>query len=132
MARQTSAQAYQKIKDDGLLSRVRLKVYVWLYQNGPATAGVVGEGIDYNRNNTATRLSELRDLGVVRECGTQKDPTTDMEVILWDVTDQLPVAKLIRKSATRSRKQLLAEIEYLKDLLRRALTRIEELKAKVP
>lgn len=112
MARRTSIAVYQKIEEEGLLSKARWRVYAWLYVNGPATAGEIGAGIEYIRNNTCARLKELIDRGVVEEIGERPCKTTGNNVILYDVTDQLPIEP--RKGPVRkTRKQLEKERQWL-------------------
>lgn len=96
MTRETSLEAYRKIQEDGLLSKRRWEVYESLFKCGPATAmGIFNFMAQYRGNKVAAnvyaRLSELRDMGCVREVGDQVDPMTRMRVILWDVTKSLPV-----------------------------------------
>ena len=93
MKRNTSIQAYQTIKENGLLSWRRMEVYECLYHHGPMTGKQLTISLNTNQSNSgayATRLSELRDRGVVQELGTTKCEYTGYEVILWDVTSNLP------------------------------------------
>lgn len=99
--RQTSIEAYRKIKEEGLLSKARLDVYKALYECGPATAMEIFNFMAQRRGNKVAanvyaRLSELRSVGVVRELGTVNCSTTKMNVIQWDVTNKLPI-KLDKK-----------------------------------
>jgi hypothetical protein len=97
--RQTSIEAYNKIKENGLLSQRRFEVYDYVFGNGPTTArGAVkalskkrGEQVAISFSSYAARFSELRDVGVLAEVGTTIDKDTGCEVILWDVTDRLPI-----------------------------------------
>lgn len=122
MIRQTSIQAYTNIKQNGLLSKRRFEVYAWLFEHGPATAGRVSQGIHGNRNNTATRLTELRNMGVVQEVGEATEITGET-VIQWDVTALLPT-KFKRSSSSRL-EALIEENNKLKELLAQALDVIE-------
>lgn len=97
--RETSIEAYNKIKDNGLLSKRRFQVYDILFEFGPMTANecflkmkeyYAVMGVITN-SNTTTRLGELRDLGVARELGKRICSVSGNKVILWDVTDGLPV-----------------------------------------
>lgn len=98
MIRDTSIEAYNKIKRDGLLSERRWQVYDILYEIGPATGGEIfrhmkkkyGPTIPTNSNVT-TRLGELRHFGVAMEIGKRKCTMTGQMVILWDVTSKLPL-----------------------------------------
>lgn len=86
--RETSLKAYRAILNSGLLSKMRMVVYKWLYHHGPATAGVVES--EMGSKDAHKRLSELRDRGVVKELGATNCPISGKEVILWDVTSKLP------------------------------------------
>ncbi len=97
MVRKTSAEAYRKISESGLLSAARWQVYDVAYQAGPLTANQVAKILEERgntlatvRKNTHARLTELRDLGVIEEQGTVICPVTGMRVIQWDVTGKLP------------------------------------------
>lgn len=98
MVRETSREAYEKIKENDLLSTRRWQVYDVLFSVGPATGGEVfremkrryGMTIPTN-SNTTTRLGELRERGVVKELGTRACDVSGQRVILWDVTKKLPV-----------------------------------------
>ena len=97
MTRQTSMDAYRKIKSEGLLSKRRLEVYETLFHFGPMTANETFEklykkdiGPKNAASNSAARFSELRDMGVIQEIGERKCSVTGMNVISWDVTSWLP------------------------------------------
>lgn len=98
MTRQTSIQAYNMIKENGLLSRRRWEVYDVLFRHGPLTANEVfvklqEENIGpYNAaSNSAARFSELRNSCVIYEVRERQCAVTGMNVIEWDVTDRLPL-----------------------------------------
>jgi len=88
--RQSSKDAWKKIKENGLLSWTRWKVYHLLYMNGPLTGREIND--IHKTNSGHKRLSELRNLGVVQEAGKKICSITGMNVIAWDVTDRLPIA----------------------------------------
>ena len=96
MTRQTSMEVFKQIRDGGLLSRMRLETYQLLFDHGPMTAGELYTkarselGNDSLRDNHQKRLPELRDMGVVKEIGTKLCAATGQNVILWDVTENLP------------------------------------------
>jgi hypothetical protein len=116
--RQTSIDVYREMEASGLLSARRWEVYEILWHHGPMTSNEIFQharlhGNPNYRHNTNARMTELRDLGVAQELGATICQVTKRRVILWDVTDRLPV-----KSAERikgpTRKQLIAEIERLR------------------
>ena len=85
--RSTSSQAWKQINEQGLLPKMRLDVYNWIYSNGPATAREIERGTNRHANK---RLSELRLQGVIQETRTRICNVTGRSVIEWDVTDSLP------------------------------------------
>lgn len=93
MARETSAEAYQLIKNNGLLSRRRFQVYDALYHYGPMTTGEIWRRLSPSGaqlNSISPRTAELKDRGVIRTIGERKCSVTGMNVLLWDVTRCLP------------------------------------------
>jgi len=104
--RDTSAQAYYQIRDEGLLSRRRFEIYKILYTLGPMTASQIqrhmtgSEGA--NKTNAHARLFEMRDMLCIAECGKVRCPVTGMTVINWDVTSKLP--KPLPKELTNKQK----------------------------
>lgn len=98
MKRQTSIAAYHKIRNEGLLSKRRWEVYDVMYHNGPLTSGEAFTILNRNRpagalTQSRARFTELRELGLLREIGVRKCSVTGMNVILWDVTDKLPMSQ---------------------------------------
>ena len=93
MTRQTSIEAFNKIKKKGLLKRLRWDVYKVLFDHGPLTSNELAvryfSPLQYQ--SLSSRFSELRDMGVIQEIGKKKDDYTKMKVILWDVTNKLPI-----------------------------------------
>lgn len=95
--RETSAAAYETIKENGLLSEKRFRVYSILFHNGPLIGSEVARiykelyGRTSNSETIRNRLTELRDSGAAFEAGRAIDKNTGMKVILWDVTSKLPV-----------------------------------------
>ncbi len=94
--RQTSIEAFNEIKNNGLLSQRRWEVYEALFNHGPCTANELRkhlafkDGINVNLN-VVTRLGELRNFGVVFEVRERQCSITGIVVIEWDVTDRLPI-----------------------------------------
>ena len=89
--RQTSLEAFQAIKSEGLLSGMRLRVYELLYHRGPLTGREVNsflEGVSYHK-----RLSELERVGVAGLVGRRKCSITGRLAVEWDVTDAMPTGQ---------------------------------------
>jgi hypothetical protein len=99
MTRRTSIEAYNEIKENGLLSRRRFQVYESLaLLHRSATASEIATKMPGQKSesvgaNIHARLGELRECGVVEEDGETKCPLTGMMVILWKITSNLPIKK---------------------------------------
>ena len=113
--RQTSAVAYQQIKDEGLLSKLQEQVYRTLYRNGPLTATEVflSMGIAKHGQGAVTpRFAELKRAGVIQEVGVRTCSVTGRNVIEWDVTDQLP-RKVSRKERKVSKSEIVKDLKWI-------------------
>lgn len=95
MIRQTSIEAYHKIKENGLLVGMRFRVYEALYNRGPCSIrelyvssfrdlGVIDRSV-------SPRFAELKRLGVIQEMGKRKCSVSGSRTIFWGVTDRLPL-----------------------------------------
>ena len=110
MIRDTSIEAYNEIRNSGLLSEKRLEVYDVLYNKGPLTGGQVSRIVRGSRPSVSetirNRITELNRLGVVKEVGTISCPVTGRRSILWDVTRNLPYKNVEIK---KTKKQIVNE-----------------------
>lgn len=98
MIRQTSIDVYHQIQAEGLLSRRRFETYECLFNNGPLTAMETGRRIDGVLDHSISpRFAELKRLGVIQEVGEKLCSITGRNVLLWDVTDRLPLKLEKRK-----------------------------------
>ena len=103
--RQTSIDCYNKIKEQGLLSNMRFKVYEAILKKAPCTSGEAFATMTTKENQISqsrARFTELRNLGVIYEKGEKKCSITGRNVIEWDLTDKLPVDY---KSHNKTKKQ---------------------------
>lgn len=111
--RQTSIDCYNKIKQEGLLSKRRLQVYESIFNYAPCTASEV-----FNEKNLKTnqsgRFTELRDLGVIYEKGERLCTVTGRNVIEWDLTDRLPVN--VKKSNKTKKHKIDDALNSLREL----------------
>jgi len=92
--RQTSIDCYNKIKEQGLLSNMRFKVYEAILKKAPCTSGEAFATMTTKENQISqsrARFTELRELGVIYEKGEKQCSITGRNVIEWDLTDKLPV-----------------------------------------
>lgn len=93
MTRRTSIDVYNKIKEDGLLSKLRFEVYEILFKYGPLTQMELCKKTNGVRQDRTymPRFAELKNMGVLEDIGTKECSITGREVLLWDVTNRLPV-----------------------------------------
>lgn len=123
MTRKTSIETYRQIESEGLLSRRRLQVYQTLYKIGPATAAEISQEDQGSFTNPAkgdnshARLSELMKMGCVEEVGTKACSITGRNVILYDVTSDIPKPYKAVKKESKSQilDDLMAELIALKN-----------------
>jgi hypothetical protein len=115
--RQTSIDCYRQIKSEGLLSKMRLKVYEAILRKAPCTSGEAFATMTTKENQISqsrARFTELRELGVIYEVQNRKCTITGMNVIEWDLTDRLPVNI---KNTNKTKKQRLdAALNSLREL----------------
>jgi len=103
--RQTSLDCFNQIKTEGLLSKMRLKVYEAILRKAPCTSGEAFATMTTKENQISqsrARFTELRELGVIYEVQNRKCTITGMNVIEWDLTDRLPVTL---KNTNKTKKQ---------------------------
>jgi len=121
--RQTSIDCYNKIKQEGLLSKRRLQVYESIFNYAPCTASEV-----FNEKNLKTnqsgRFTELRDLGVIYEKGERLCSVTGRNVIEWDLTDRLPVN--VKKSNKTKKNKIDDALNSLRELYKNKDTSTDE------
>lgn len=117
MVRETSIETFNKIRDEGLLSEMRMKVYECIYLNAPITASEVFEKLNLKTNQSG-RFTELKELGVIKEVGTRRCNVTGNHVYEWDVTNTLPAD--LKKKSFKDRKQeildLIRKLPYGSDI----------------
>lgn len=93
MMRTTSIRVYREIKESGLLSRMRWRVYRVVFKHGPLTAHELDTHLaapEETKTSYHKRLSELERVGVCRVVGERPCTITGRSALLWDVTDNLP------------------------------------------
>lgn len=127
MIRETSIEVYNKIKDDGLLSRRRFEVYEILFKHGPLTGNEIVRVArrkypDANQTGFNARLSELKRMEVIVEVGEKPDDVSGYRCYLWDVTNKIPkdLPKIKRMSRAHLEKcrEVLLEVWKSNDLPR--------------
>lgn len=96
MTRDTSIDIYYKIKEEGLLSKLRFEVYdVIFFSLDGLTANEVYHKIKSSKNfdindSYHQRLSELKRLGVIESKHKRICSITRRMVYVWKITNKLP------------------------------------------
>jgi len=125
--RQTSIDCYNQIKEEGLLSKMRFKVYESILTNAPCTsAEVLSTMLSKNSAITSSRarFTELRELGVIYEVRNRKCTITGRTSIEWDLTDRLPI-KIKNTNKTKQQKKNEA-LESLRNLYKKRYKKIND------
>jgi hypothetical protein len=125
--RQTSIDCYNKIKSEGLLSKLRLATYGALINSAPCTAGELQEYIEKNQikvKHSWKLLSQLRDLGVVYETKERQCKVSGRTVIEWDLTNNLPNKEKITSDTKKER--LKNALDALRNLYKKRNSAIDD------
>ena len=124
--RQTSIDCYNKIKQEGLLSKRRFEVYEALLSSAPCTSSeaIRNAKTTFGVFGVSSRFTELRDLGVIYEKGEKKCSITGRNVIEWDLTDRLPI-NIKNPNKTKQQKKNDA-LESLRNLYKKRYKKIND------
>jgi len=124
--RQTSIDCYNKIKQEGLLSKRRLEVYEALLSTAPCTSSeaIRNAKTTFGVFGVSSRFTELRDLGVIYEKGEKKCSITGRNVIEWDLTDRLPVN--VKKTIKTKKQKINDALNLLRVLYKNKNTNTNE------
>ena len=115
--RKTSIETYIAVKESGLISEKRMRVYNIFYDNGNLTGSQVSElyKIAFPSNSTSetirNRITELVRQGVVEELGLTKCPYNHRKVTLFGLTDNKPVKLTLPKTIKVKTKEILEKIK---------------------
>lgn len=117
--RETSKIAYRHICESGELDASCVRVYCWLFHNGPATGNEVVHGVgEANRrvpSQARARLTKLKERGVVMVVGKVTCPISHATAYQWDVTSNLPnKPRLSLRTQRMTKAQLEVECNRLK------------------
>lgn len=113
--RQTSIDCFNQIKKNNSLSKSRFQVYETLFKiNKPSTAREIFAKIPVVKIEP-TRLTELRELGVIYEKGVRKCEITGMNSIEWYLTNNQPKKLPARVTTRQKLKKLEMMIDDLDD-----------------
>jgi predicted transcriptional regulator len=96
--RQTSVDVYRQIRDEGLLSKQRWRVFEVLHTHGPMTATEAWKVLGGSRVTVSPRFKELEVRGVIRVNRIRPCTVTGRSVIEWAITGELPTEPKKRKT----------------------------------
>jgi hypothetical protein len=129
----TSLEAYENIKASGALGTMQWLVYDAIFHHGPITANALNHLLGRPGQTSFSyhkRLSELRDMGVIKKYGTSTSNDTGQNVYQWVITGALPT-KVIKEKKGNEGKPTEKQIETTVGLMRKfyaeALKRGEKL-----
>jgi hypothetical protein len=118
MVQTTSIETYHAIKNSGLISEKRMKVFDIFYRNPKGLTGAEVSEIYKKENPTSqhsetirNRITELVQMGVLAEVGVVECQFSKRSVMKWCCIDKMPIP--LEKKVTR--KEQLKEI--LKDVV---------------
>lgn len=84
MVNKKSADSYQKLFDNGTISKRQAQVLKVLHlELGQATNRMIANKLGWDINRVTGRISELRDKGLVSHAGDYYDSQTERTVNLW-------------------------------------------------
>ena len=103
--RETSIEAYNKIKANGLLRQVQLETYSIFFESGPLTTNEMLQIAAKKRGSSSYRglaslqkaVRRLCHLGVLKELEKRVCLVTGNNALEFDVTNKLPVEPLKKK-----------------------------------
>lgn len=134
----TCRRAFEQMRDDGTLSKRRLEAVEGLIGcTFPPTAGELAREMKTNRNNLATRLSEMEHLRVVHKVAERSCDVSGKECWTWWLTGRQPHGEIPRKINTNEilrsqRNRAIRKSEDLELLLNRVVNWLESDSAKGP
>jgi len=120
MVQTTSIETYHAIKNSGLISEKRLKVFDIFYQNPQGLTGSEVSEIYRKENPTSqhsetirNRITELVQMGVLVELGVVECQFSKRNVTKWCCIDKMPIP--LEKKLTRKEqiKQILDDVTAL-------------------
>lgn len=119
MTRDTSIEIYRRIKEEGLLSKLRFDVYEVIFQHGPLTQMEAWQYFDKKHiqlRSVTPRFSELLERDVIGITRERPCKITGNLAIEWDVTNRLPVP-VIKHKRPSYKELLLRNLQLEKQLL---------------
>jgi len=120
MIQRTSIETYHAIKNSGLISEKRMKVFDIFYQHPQGLTGAEVSEIYRKENPTSqhsetirNRITELVQMGVLAEVGVVECKFSKRSVMKWCCIDKMPIP--LEKKLTRKEqiKEILDDVTAL-------------------
>lgn len=99
MVRHTSLEAYEEIKQNGLLGERQFQVYETLAKSWLEAGKALSQAecwklieatVETDRPSITPRFAELEKKGLVEPCGERECAVTGKNVLVWKITNNLP------------------------------------------
>jgi len=120
MVQTTSIETYYAIKNSGLISEKRMKVFDIFYQNPNGLTGAEVSEIYRKENPTSqhsetirNRITELVQMGVLDEVGVVECQYSKRNVMKWRCIDKMPIPLEKRLSKKQQIKLILDDVTAL-------------------
>ena len=88
MTQATSRQAFLDILNSGALGASQKKVFETIFEAGAATGRELNDKL--KSQSAHKRLSELQDMGLIREKGVRPCAVTGHDAVAWEITGSMP------------------------------------------
>ena len=92
MIRETSLKTFNEIRNNGMLTESRLRIYRAIVYNPKVTSSEVFHFLGLKTNQSG-RFTELHELGLIKIHETRLCKVTNRKVISWISTNELPKKK---------------------------------------
>lgn len=127
--RETSIEIYNKIRESGMLSNTRFKIFEAICRR-PRTANEIFWDLGMQTNQSG-RFTELQEMDVIEESGTRICSITGNRATVWEVTGRMPKKTKVMDKKLQTILNSIAKVgkeidESLKPRLRQAYIEVEE------
>lgn len=120
MIQKTSIETYHAIKDSGLISEKRMKVFDIFYAHPEGLTGAEVSEIYKKQNPTSqhsetirNRITELFQMGVLAEIGVVECQFSKRSVMKWCCIDKMPIPLEKKQTKKEKIKEILDDITAL-------------------
>jgi hypothetical protein len=116
--RQTSIEAYNKIRESGTINRLQMRVLEYVANNPGRTASECAETLGCGIQSISGRYTELENKGLIRGAGFKM--IGNHTHTTWEMTgNTIPIPRCNKKNSENM--ALRAKVEYYRNLLQNLL-----------